>query len=176
MRFALLYVYSMKLFFVAENTSFGTLNAFWLFLWFSPVIVSFYQNNFEGSFDHSVRELEQLPQRFFCATVWDTPPSVGSIEFHFPEICPRGNLTDPTRVFCLPVKILFVRILKVCHPTFEYDISMEVVCFIEITFGLFPGGRPSDLEKLGNHGKQSWSYGLLIFNLISRQVSFKYFF
>ena len=92
MRFALLYVFSMKLFFVTENT---TLNAFWLFLWFSPVIVSFYQNNFEGSFDHSVRELEQLPQRFFCVTVWDTPPSVGSIEFHFPEICPRGNLTQP---------------------------------------------------------------------------------
>ena len=78
----------------------------------------FYQNNLEGSFDNSVRELEQLPQRVFCVTVWDTPP----LNFTFPKFARGGNL-PPTRVYVsVSVKLLFTRILKLLAPTFEYDI------------------------------------------------------
>ena len=87
-------------------------------------MVIFYQNNSEGSFDDSLREPEQLPQRVFCVvTVWDTP--LTSIEFHFPQICPPENLTQ-----LASVKILFTRILKLLAPTFEYDISMEMAWFL----------------------------------------------
>ena len=91
-------------------------------------MVIFYQNNSEGSFDDSLRELEQLPQRVFCVvTVWDTP--LTSIEFHFPQHLPAGKF-DPTRVYMsVSVKILFTRILKLLAPTFEYDISMEMAWF-----------------------------------------------
>ena len=88
-------------------------------------MVIFYQNNLEGSFDNAVRELEQLPQRVFCVTVWDTPPppTLGSIEFHFPAKFGRGEICPDTRVpcMCLSVKLLFARILlELYPPTFEY--------------------------------------------------------
>ena len=106
------------------------------------------EQSWEGSFDDSVRELEQLPQRVFCVTVWDTPPPLVPLNFTFPkfarrEICPRRLYVS------VSVKLLFTRILKLLAPDiwiWYYKWKWSV--FIEISFGLFPGGVPSDLEKV----------------------------
>ena len=103
-------------------------------------MVIFYQNNSEGSFDDSLRELEQLPQRVFCVvTVWDTP--LTSIEFHFPQICPPANLTRVSKYFLPAFSNFWPQHLNI---VFQW----KWPGFIEISFGLFPGGVRSDLEKV----------------------------
>ena len=103
-------------------------------------MVIFYQNNSEGSFDDSLREPEQLPQRVFCVvTVWDTP--LTSIEFHFPQICPPANLTRVSKYFLPAFSNFWPQHLNMIF-------QWKWPGFIEISFGLFPGGVRSDLEKV----------------------------